>query len=120
MKKTLFLLIAIVAISACGSKARVMRMENGINRAEHVDVDKEKTKAKVTEAANDFCEDEKKKAVVVKEDTTFSGTLDEKSTGVLRTAGVVTGVLGQREASRATKGATLDSKYTTVLTFKCE
>ena len=123
MKKiTLFSILAIslFQITSCASKARVMRMENGVNKAEHTDADKETTRAKVLEGSNEFCEKEGKKAIVLSENTTFSGTFDEKTTNAIKTAGVIGSVIGSVDAAATSAAATNDATYTTILTFKCE
>lgn len=124
MKKITLITIvgfSILSFSFCtASKARVMRMEGGVNKAEFIDPDKETTKNKVVEASNEFCAKEGKKAVVVSENTTFSGTFDEKTTNAIKTAGVIGGVLGSMDATRTSSAATDDATYTTVLMFKCE
>ncbi|MCC7460278.1 MAG: hypothetical protein IT286_03150 [Proteobacteria bacterium] len=124
MKKiTLLTILAITTLqlSYCGaSKARVMRMEGGVNKAEFIDADKETTKNKVLSGSNEFCEKEGKKAVIVSENTTISGTFDEKTTNAIKKAGVIGGVLGSVDAANTSAAATEDAKYTTVMMFKCE
>lgn len=112
--------LSLFVFISCASKARVMRMEGGVNKAEYVDSNKETTKNKVASASNEFCEKEGKHAVVVSENTSFSGTFDEKTTNAIKQAGVIGGVLGSMDASNASQAATDDAKYTTVLMFKCE
>ncbi len=122
MKKITIAIIGLLTFSlfSCAPKARVLRMENGINKAEYVDPDQSTTKGKVADAANSFCEKEGKNAVVVSENTTFSGTFDEKTTNAIKTAGVIGGVLGKPNVSDTSAAATNDAKYTTILMFKCE
>ena len=122
MKKITFLTILSILIiqSSCAPKARVMRLENGVNKSEFTDPDKETTKHKVVDAANEFCTKEGKNAVVVSENTTFSGTFDEKTTNAIKTAGVISGVIGRPDVANTSAAATEDAKYTTVLMFKCE
>ncbi len=124
MKKITLLAIvgfSIVQLFSCSaSKARVMRLENGVNKAEYSDSDKDKTKERVLSRANEMCEKDGKKAVVVSENTTFSGTFDEKTTNAIKTAGVIGGVLGSMDATRTSSAATDDATYTTTLMFKCE
>jgi hypothetical protein len=92
----------------------------GVNKAEFIDADKETTKNKVLEGSNEFCQKEGKNAVIVSENTTFSGTFDEKTTNAIKKAGVIGGVLGSVDAANTSAAATEDAKYTTVLMFKCE
>jgi hypothetical protein len=124
MKKIITLTILTVSIFqltfCAASKARVMRMEGGVNKAEFIDADKETTKNKVLEGSNEFCQKEGKNAVIVSENTTFSGTFDEKTTNAIKKAGVIGGVLGSVDAANTSAAATEDAKYTTVLMFKCE
>lgn len=125
MKKiSLFLILTLVSISiiSCASKknARVMRMEGGVNKAEFIDANEQTSKDVVLQGANEFCEKENRKAVVVSEKTTFSGTFDEKTTNAIKKVGTIGQVLGNNDVSSTSNAAIDDARYTTTLMFKCE
>ena len=124
MKKitmTVLTVFSVLQLFSCStSKARVIRMENEINKAEFVDADQTTAKAKVAEGANEFCEKEGRKAIVVTENVTFSGTFDEKTTNAIKTAGVIGSVFGGQDAANASGAATDDARYTAVMMFKCQ
>lgn len=123
MKKIVFTVLFIFGsfqLIACAGKARVVRLEGGINKAEYVHANSQTSKNRATDGAIDFCKSENKQMIVVDEKTTFSGTFDEKTTRAIQTAGTVGQVLGSVEAGNAGWAATQDAEYTTVITFKCQ
>lgn len=112
-----FLLLAIFGLAGCASNtARIYEGSDGSYVAKANEEDKAEALNEAAEGAEEFCEDSKKRAIFIKDETKYTGTMDEKAREVVRKAGDILG--GPVKAMG--KGSMASGKdYEAELSFKC-
>jgi hypothetical protein len=139
-----FLMVAALACVMVGmgcstAKVRVMPGEDGVNRVVSRDIGRDGAEEASVEAANEYCEKQKKTAVFMKgkDSTKYTGSMDEntrntvrkasKAAMILGGAGGVLGGGGTQTAGAVLGGAgtvgtvmTSDRDYQAELEFKCQ
>jgi uncharacterized protein (DUF2345 family) len=127
----------ILASQACSTaKVRVMREDDGTNRVVSRDIERDDAEEEAFDAAEDFCEDQGKRVVVLKDEgTKYTGSMNEDTRKTVRNASKAamilsgpTGVVSKSVPVGAVVGAagttgyvmTNDRDYTAELRFRCE
>lgn len=100
LKATIVSLLVLITTIATGlfgcstASVRVMPGEAGLHRVTARDIEKSDAEEAAVEAAEEYCEDQKKRAVFVKEGTSYTGTMDEKTRDNVRKASQAATILG--------------------------
>lgn len=128
--------ISIVALVAgCSSaEVRVMPQEDGTVRVTSRDHDKEGAEEAALDAAKDYCKDKKKEAVFSKDNTKYTGTMNENTRDTVKKASTAAMILspavgvgagaggGSVLGGAGVVGASMTSgkDYMSELLFKCQ
>lgn len=131
-------LIASVFTSGCSTaKVRVMPGEEGVNRVIADDIEKDGAEKASVDAAEDFCKERHKHAVFFKNETKYTGSMNEDTRNTIRSASRAASIVGfqTRTASAGTgmsspgllenagtagSSMTNNRDYKSEMTFKCQ
>ncbi len=130
-------LSSIFILQACSTaKVRIMPGNDGVNRVVSRDIEKDDAEEAAVDKANDYCEDQDKHMVVIKEEkTSYNGSMDENKRKTIRNASkaavIMSGPAGVMSDSTAVGGVlggagtvgytmTSDRDYEAQFTFRCK
>lgn len=135
--KNCILLLTLAFIASCASHEHVRPGADGIHRVIIRGEEKEEVERQAMSEANDFCDQYKKVAAYVGEETKYTGSVDESTHKTIKKAsqaamvgGSLMGMAGGKKESNVGAGlfglgavgsATLDKDaYTADMKFKCQ
>ncbi|MGE3261542.1 MAG: hypothetical protein AB7K68_07170 [Bacteriovoracia bacterium] len=124
MKRALFCLALALLFSACSSaKVRILPGANGVNKVVSSDHEKEDAEEAAIKEANNFCEKQKRRMYVVKENkTNYNGSMNENTRKGVRSASQTAAVLGGGilgDAGMAGYSMTSNHEYEAKFFFTC-
>ena len=117
---------ALASMMACSTASvRILPGEDGVHQSIAKDIERDSAETAALKGANEYCEKKKKEAVVVKNGSKYTGSMDENTRNTVRKASHVASILGPiggvvQETGRAGQGMTNDRDYTAELSFKCQ
>lgn len=120
-------------IGCSTANVRVMPGGSGTNRVISTDIEKDDAEKAAVDGAQEYCDKRHKQAVFVKEDTKYTGSMDENTRNTVRKASRIASVLGSQSrgydpdqpgaietAGSVGSGMTNDRDYKSEMSFKCE
>ena len=133
----LILFCELALISGCSTaKTRVMPGENGTHRVTATDIERDDAEGAAVDAAKEFCQTQHKQAVFLKEDTKYTGSMNENTRNTIRKASQVASMIGFQTQTVTpgvlsgpneietigTAGQTMtnDRDYKSEMLFKCQ
>ncbi len=116
------LVIFSMSVFACSSASvRVMRGEKGIHKVIARDIEIEGAEEAAHKSAEEFCAEEDRKVVFLKEKSNYTGKMDEGTRkGVRSASNALYNVPGAQVLANVGHSATNDRDYTSAALFKCQ
>lgn len=115
---------AVVVASGCSTaQVRVMPGSDGVNRVVSRDIERDDAEEAAVEAANEYCANRKLQAVFLKDETKYTGQMDENTRNTIRNGSAIAMVLGSSTMGTAGQvgyGMTSDRDYKSEVVFKCK
>jgi len=93
--------------------------EKGVHKVIATAEDRDESAEAGLDAASDYCEEIGKRAVFLKNKTTYTGEMEEDARKTVKRASNVAWMLGAPEVSMAGHEMTSGKDYKTVIKFKC-
>lgn len=115
--KNLLIPVLAVLLAGCShaSSARIYEGKEGAYISKANETEKAKALDEAADGAKDFCKDSGKKPIFLKDETLYTGTMDEKTRDVVKKAGEILGGPVKVYGSKTTG----EKDYVAELSFKC-
>ena len=124
--KVLIVIVALGAVGCSTARVRVMPGEGGANKVVARDIHREGAEEAALKAANEYCEEHgRKQAIFKKDETEYTGEMDEGTRNTIHRASTAAMFMGQhgslaRNAGMVGYSATSGRDYKSELDFRCE
>ena len=122
MKLFSILSVLFLVMSGCSTASvRVMPGDKGINKVIARDIEIAGAEEAAHKAAKEYCESKNAHLIVLKEKTSYTGKMDEKTRSGIRAASRAVSVIpGAATVSQAANAGTDDRDYQAGMLFRCD